>query len=351
VREVTRSHRRFNWFSSLAVAVYLVGSPGVARAEEKISAEARGYFKNGVELLQGDAPNYQDAYYQFKLAYENSKSWKVLGNYGLCALKLERDGEAIAFYEEYLKRGGKHINKDEREAIDRDLLLVKGNDATLQLTSRVEEFALQDARSGSLAPAQSYSVSGGRLTLIVRAGQHHLVATASDGRSVSWDFSVEPGQTASHDFDFDPHPAAAVTEEPKASPQPMQQEPAAVPSEHNTTLRTAGFVTAGVGLLVLGGAGVTGLMAKNKESSAKSQCSADHVCDPALQSEFDKAGDLAHVSNYLLVGGGVVTVVGVTMIALGFHGSGSKSSQSARAIRLLPLLSPSQGGLIAEGQF
>jgi hypothetical protein len=250
-----------------------------------------------------------------------------------------------------LKRGGKHINKDEREAIDRDLLLVKGNDASLQLTSRVDEFSIQDARSGSMAPAQAYSVTGGRLSLIVRAGQHHLVATASDGRSVTWDFSVEPGQTASHDFDFDAHPAAALAEEPKPAPQPVEQAPATNPSKPSTTLRTAGFVTAGVGLLVLGGAGVTGLMAKNKESSAKDQCGTDHVCDPSLQGEFDKANDLAHLSNYLLVGGGVVTVVGVTMIALGWHGSTANPSQSARGIRLLPLLSPSQGGLLAEGQF
>src|ERR1041384_2551839 len=71
---------------------------GSARAQEKISDEAKLYFKNGVELIQQSPPNYQDAYYQFKLAYEKSGSWKVLGNLGLCALKLERDGEALPAY-------------------------------------------------------------------------------------------------------------------------------------------------------------------------------------------------------------------------------------------------------------
>lgn len=352
MREVTRSHRKLHWVSSVVLAICLASAPKVARADEKISPEARAYFKNGVELLQGDSPNYQDAYYQFKLAFENSKSWKVLGNYGLCALKLERDGEAIAFYEEYLKRGGKRINKDEREVIERDLLLAKGNDATLQLTSHVAEFTIQDARSGSLAPAQSYSASGGELTLTIRSGQHHIVATASDGRSVSWDFSVEPGKSASHELDFDVRPPAAVAEAPQPPPQPQphEQEPAANPSKPGNGLRTAGFVTTAVGLIALGGAGVTGLMSNSAESSAKSKCDADRVCDPSAQSEFEKADNLAHVANYLIIGGGIVTAAGVTMIVLGWHGSGS-TSESARGVRVVPVLGPSQGGLVAVGQF
>ncbi|MEO8905911.1 MAG: hypothetical protein ABI488_25475 [Polyangiaceae bacterium] len=74
-----------------------------ARADEPISEEAKLYFKNGVELIQSQPPNYQDAYYEFKLAFEKSKSWKVLGNFRLCAFKLERDGEAISDCTDYLK--------------------------------------------------------------------------------------------------------------------------------------------------------------------------------------------------------------------------------------------------------
>ena len=55
----------------------------VASAEEKISEEAKLYFQNGVELIQNQPPNYQDAYYQFKLAWDRSHSWYVLGNLGL----------------------------------------------------------------------------------------------------------------------------------------------------------------------------------------------------------------------------------------------------------------------------
>src|SRR6187402_1376617 len=203
------SLRRGQGITTLACVCCVASVSAAAHAEEAISAEARGYFKNGVELLKGDPPNYQDAYYQFKLAFESSKSWKVLGNYGLCALKLERDGEAIAFYEEYLKRGGKRINKDEREAIERDLLLVKGNDATLTLTSSAAEFTIQDSRIGSSLAAQSYSLGGDTQSLTVRAGEHHLLALSPDGRSLTWNFSIEPGKNSSHHFDFDAPPPVA----------------------------------------------------------------------------------------------------------------------------------------------
>src|SRR5262245_13737348 len=102
------------WFGlgqALLLAALLWAAP--ASADDAIPEEAKLYFKNGVELIQGQPPNYQDAYYQFKLAWEKSKSWKVLSNWGLCALKLERDGEAIWAYTEYLKQ--KDIDPDERK--------------------------------------------------------------------------------------------------------------------------------------------------------------------------------------------------------------------------------------------
>src|SRR5262245_6642638 len=106
------------WILAFAAGLASFAAPAPAHAKEQISEEARAYFRNGVELLQATPPNYQDAYYQFKLAFDKSNSWKVLGNMGLCAVNLERDGEALRYYDDYLKRGGKDINKEERAAIE-----------------------------------------------------------------------------------------------------------------------------------------------------------------------------------------------------------------------------------------
>lgn len=343
------------WTKVLLVgaAVALTAVPAQA-ADDKISPEARAYFKNGVELLQGEPPNYQDAYYQFKLAYEKSQSWKVLGNLGLCSVKLERDGEALAHYDEYLKRGGKQINKDEREAIERDMLLIKGNGATLELTSKVLELKLQDSRSGSAAAPQTYDFSGGKKSIFVRAGSHRLTVTASDGRSLVWEVTVEPGSTLSHDYDFDAPveaPAAPAVAATTAAPPP-QTAPQAQPSG-TSPLVTVGFITAGVGVAALGGGLVTGLMANSKENEANGMCGGGDRpatdCDPEAKALFEDAQSLAKTTNILLIGGGVVAAAGIGLVIAGY--SMTPSEKSTASLTIVPVLTGNAGGIFASGSF
>jgi hypothetical protein len=333
---------------ALLVAELCVGSVTLsAHAEERISPEARAYFKNGVELLQADPPNYQDAYYQFKLAYEKSQSWKVLGNYGLCAVKLERDGEALSSYTEYLRRGGDQIDADERQAIERDMLLIKGNGSTVELTSKLAEFDIQDSRSGSTVGSQSYPFTGGKLTLFLRAGAHRLTATAKDGRSLTWEVNLQPGRTVSHDFDFDAPPTSSTAPEAGAVQSQNSVAPAEPPAQ-GRGLQIAGFVTAGVGVLALGGGVVTGLMAKSKESDATGACDANKVCPTAAESSFDDAASLARTTNILLIGGGVLTAAGLGMVVFGRP---SSEAPKAARVTLVPVLSSNAGGVFASGRF
>jgi hypothetical protein len=343
------------WSSLLVLSLSIMSAPLPAyAADEKISPEARGYFRNGVELLQNDPPNYQDAYYQFKLAFEKSQSWKVLGNLGLCAVKLERDGEALAFYDEYLRRGGKQIDKEEREAIERDMLLIKGNGATLELTSKVSPLKIQDTRSGSTAAAQSHEMTDGKKTLFVRAGAHHLTVTASDGRSLVWDATIEPGSTVNHDFDFDA-PVSTAAEAPQGSansPPPRAAEPPPhyARAGHNTALTTIGFVTGGAGILGLGGGVVTGLMAQSKEQRAKDRCDPNRVCDPSAQPLFSEASDMAKTSTILYVAGGSLAAIGLGLVIVGYSVSGP-SDEARSNVTLVPVLTADGGGLFAAGKF
>src|SRR5262245_18752054 len=83
-----------------------------ARADEvQISDKARDHFRAGVNFLQDpDGARYEEAYREFKTAYADSPSWKILGNLGLAAMKLERDGEAIEAYQKYLSEGGTQVD-------------------------------------------------------------------------------------------------------------------------------------------------------------------------------------------------------------------------------------------------
>ncbi len=318
-----------------------------ALAEEQISEEAKLYFKNGVELLEAQPPNYQDAYYQFKLAYEKSQSWKVLGNLGQCAFKLERDGEAIDYYKQYLERGGSEIDSEERAQLERDLLLLNGNATKVTLKSTVPGIEITDARAGTAAPAQMYKFEGDALELRLRGGTHTITAQTPDGKSARWEVVLPPGKEVAHTFDFSAAAAAPAGQAPASD----QQTPPQRDGGGGSSLRTIGFVTAGVGGAALIGGVVTGLIAKGKESDATDQC-VDKYCPASAESDFDSASTMATVTNVLLIGGGVLAATGVGLIIVG----GSSSEKTAHAapppkLKLAPALAARGGGVWATGSF
>jgi hypothetical protein len=230
--------------------VALLAISGTSRAGQDA---AKRYFQNGVELITAAEPNYQDAYYQFQLAYgESSKSWKVLGNLGLCALKLERDQEAVSYYDLYLEKGGAEINQDERNAIEQDLLLLRGNLASVRITSKIPDLKLIDRRAGSQAPAQSYALSGGVINLELRAGNHTITATSA-GKQLSWEVVLEPKTSSSHDFDFEARlePTAAIAT--PAAPSSQQRDSGS--SAGSSGLRVPGYVALVTGAAVAAAGG------------------------------------------------------------------------------------------------
>jgi hypothetical protein len=351
---------RRGWWCALALGLLL--TTGSARAEEKISEEAKGYFRNGVELIQSSPPNYQDAYYQFKLAYEKSGSWKVLGNLGLCALKMERDGEALEHYTNYLKGGGNDIDPEERKALERDSLLISGNSAVVNLTAATPDADLIDARAGSSVPPQTYKFAGTNLTLRLRAGTHTLTATSSDGKQEKWEVVLSPGRTVDHRFDFAAAAAAAPAVAPGPSstaavqPTPVGSQPGPPTSEEprkGSPLRLVGFIAAGVGGAALVGGVVTGLMAKSKDKKATDACT-DKVCPTSVEGDFDSAKSLATVTNVLFIGGGVLAAAGVGLIIVGggkSTGENPKTATSAPRLRLTPVAGADGAGLFATGSF
>lgn len=324
------------------------GTSLVPVSEEDL-ATARLHFANGVELLQAEPPNYQDAYRQLELALEKSgRSWKVLGNLAFCALKLERDGEALAYYDEYLERGGDLIDPREKESIERETLLARGNLATLKLESSDPEARISVARQGSTAPVQVYRLTDGKAELGVRSGTLTVVAKTGEKR-LEWSVVLASGESASHVFDFAAPPEAPAG----ASPAPSAAtDPGVDQGGGMSGLRIAGLATAGVGVLALGGGVVTGVLSQSKAKSAEDKC-IESTCEESTEGDFDSAASMATVANILFITGGVLTAAGVTMVVLG----GNKSSEHAAPagshplLALSPLVSPGGAGLFAHGSF
>lgn len=316
-----------------------------ASMSQEALEEARLHFKNGVSLLQSEPPNYQDAYYQFQLALEKSGgSWKVRGNLGFCALKLERDGEALEHYGEYLKEGGDAVDPDERNDIVSELLLLQGNLATVTVTSSDPAAQITVERSGSVAPVQPYALKEGKAKLGLRAGAFTITAkSGADTRE--WKQVLTPGQKAEFHFDFEavePAPAPAPTSE-----NPTQDNSGVAPlPKRSNPLRLAGYGAASVGVLALGGGVVTGLLAKSSESKAKEDC-LGKICPSSGEAKKNSAESLALTANVLFIAGGVLAATGVTLVVLG---SAEPSNDSAR-LEFTPGIGPQGGAVFATGRF
>ncbi len=314
-------------------------------------ATARLHFANGVELLQSDPPNYQDAYRQFQLALEKSGgSWKVRGNLGLCALKLERDGEALVHYGEYLDKGGDEIDPQERSHIERELLLIKGNLTTVKLEASDPEARVSVTRQGSTSPTQLYELEGGKAQLGLRSGSFTIVAKSGEKR-LEWSTVLSAGEETSYVFDFNQQATKAESKDPAKSATETSSKP--------STLRIVGFITAGTGVAVLGGGLIAGILSQSKEKSALENCIGE-VCTEASEGDFDSAKSLATVANILLISGGVLAATGVTFIIVGGNKPAGETASltwgptkqaAAPRLKLSPMAALAGGGVLASGHF
>ncbi len=299
---------RFTFRTSLAglLALGVVGSGAPALAADvKISDTARKHFNAGVALLRDpDGARYEEAYGEFKVAYEASPSWKILGNLGIAAMKLERDGEAIDAFTRYLAEGKKDIDAAERADIERDLGTLRASAVSLSLTTTPAVVKITDQRS----PVQGtpivnrYDSQGGQLQLQVRPGHHVVVATLEGKPPLRFEFDATPGSTHQHDFNLEAaQPAAAAPA--ASSPAPHEVAPAVTDRPVPTGV-WIGLVATGV---FAAGAGVTGVMALGKNSDYRNANGHDAALAKTLQGDTQTLNLVTDV----LIGAAVVSA-GVT---------------------------------------
>jgi hypothetical protein len=313
---------------ALAAACALVAVSGFCRSGLADEDDARRYFQNGVDLITSKQPNYQDAFYQFQLAYrESGNNWKVLGNLGLCALKLERDQDAVLYYEDYLSKGGAEIVQEERSAIERDLLLLKGNLATVVLTSQSPEVKLFDRREGSSAPPQPYTMVDGKLELQLRAGSHTITARVAN-RQLAWEIVLEPKAVVTHEFDFDEKAAGSEPQRPDGS------GPSKPGTQDGTDLRLPGYLLLGAGGVGLALGGFFAWQHFDYDGQADDayacnqtqRCSVDDVKKVrGLEDSAGSAGLRAIIATSV---GGAALATGTVLLLLSSHGSADDRSQA-----------------------
>ncbi len=297
--------------SVLALCTTLAVSPAVAvpahGKAEPISDEARKLFRAGVAYLEDpEGARFEEAYHAFNAAYAASPSAKMLGNIGLCAMKLERDGEAIEAFQRYLAEV-KDLDAEERTQVTRDLTTLRAGVVRVDLRvvgaapgAVVTITDVRRANDGGRVLNQ-YPVDRGGATFGVHPGHHEIRVRAPGHREASWDLEAVAGSPQSQ----------TLTLEPERAKLPVS----AVRADERSLTGPVAVTATGAALLLA--SAVTGVVALRKTQDIEGRCPNDRC--PAgydLDAERSRTKGFIHTTDGLLVGGAIVAGIGATWLGL-----------------------------------
>ena len=291
-----------------------------------ISDEARTHFAAGVSLLQDpEGEKVEEAYREFRTAYDLSNSPKILGNMGFCAMRLERDGEAIDVYSRYL-REVPDIDADERAQIVRDLQTLSVGVVRLTIESAKPGVRIVDVRTPVRGErvTNTYGPVTGKLEIGVRPGHHVITAKLPDHEDAVWEFDA----------------FAASREKMAFTMRQRVVAPVGGPAgDGNRSSSSVGpWIVIGVGGAMLLGGALTGIVALGKTKDIEDRCPGD-VCPRSfdLSSERSSASTFVRITDVLLIGGGVVTLGGLGWLLLSGNKSESAPPKAAATQPWIPL--------------
>jgi hypothetical protein len=268
-------------------------TPATPEAQE----QARLHFTAGVNLLQDPgSPRYDEAYAEFKRAYEFVPSYKILGNIALCAMKLERDAEAVEAYTRYLAEA-KDLEAEERSQAERDLVTLKAGLARVTVESHPDGIILHDTRVTTRGEpiTNVYGPITGKVELGIRIGHHVIKGRYPDGTELVWELDVRGGEN--HVFDK----PAVVAPPPMTDGIPRDKPAASRPVPKSVYI--AGIATGVVGVAAL----VTGIAALDTHSRFQT---ANDGTQPNRADDLQSSGTTLNVvSDVLLLG----TLAGVAV--------------------------------------
>jgi len=308
------------------------GTPGAgakpsAAPDTAISDEAKRHFAAGVSLLQDpEGEKVEEAYREFRTAYDLSGSPKVLGNMGFCAMRLERDGEAIDAYSRYL-REVKDIDADERAQIVRDLQTLSVGVVRLTLEVNKPGVRFSDVRIPVRGEriTNTYGPAEGKLDIGVRPGHHIITAKLAGHEDVVWELDAFAASRDKNAF-------------------VMKERVVAAGPAGESRSNVGPFVVMGIGGAMLIGGAVTGIVALGKTGDIEDRCP-ENVCPRGydLDDERSSAKTFVRVTDVLLIGGAVVTLAGLGWMILGSSGDKAPAKTGALPPRARPLPLPSAG--------
>lgn len=177
-------------------------------------------------------------------------------------------------------------------------------------------------------------------------GEHALVIDAEGKKPHAMSFHVPPGPAVTTVTIPSLAPVEGAKEPLK--PEPPKEEPAPAPTPDlpppSNTLKTAGFVTLGVGVVGLGLGTWLGLSAKSLDRDAEAQCPA-RGCTPEGKQLNDDARSRGNLATVVFVIGAAAAVTGAALVLF------APSPGSTKSASLQPIVGYGVGGLSLSGSF
>jgi hypothetical protein len=350
---------------AVALLVSALAPASASAADPPMSDEAREKARAGVALLEDpEGARYDEALLAFREAYKLSSNPNLLANIALCALKLERDGEAIEAYTEYLAKGT-GILPAERAQVNNDLRTRKATLATLVLEFEPAAIQIVDERTNPVdgkVIRNRYDAQGGKLSLGLRSGPHKLTVSAPGHVDKTLSLTLGASSSTTERVVLAPEAPKsepAKLEAPKTEsatsdarrPEPAKSPaapPVSAPSRDGGSVPTSVWIGAGVTAALGLGAGVTGGLALANKSSFDD---ANDGSDTAEADDLRSSGVTLNLTTDVLLGATAASAI-VTAVLYFTSGEEVPASTTLARLRVVPATDAQTfAGLALSGAF
>ena len=329
----------------------LPGAIGTAQAQPapaqdpKKLAEAKQHMEAGAAFYNDPSGHKcEEALREFSKAYDLSGSKKALRAMGVCALELERDGDAITYYDKFIE--GKDIDAADRAQVESDLKALKA--AVARVTFRTDRpnthVTATRTPSQGLPVTNRYLVTLEGLTVGIHPGAYTFTATAEGSKDLTWQAEIPNGANLNKLLEF--QKGAPVTSEGDMTPP----APVTAPAEDKTsrpvpvTAWIFGGLTVASGAVAIG-VGVSALSAKSNYDEKNGHSTKKEL--DSLRSGVTTKNAVTDVFIGLTAASAILTTVFI-LTRPTVH---SKADQARRSFHVLPTAGPSGGGAFAVGSF
>jgi hypothetical protein len=198
---------------ALAAACWLIAVPCMAQVPPPVEPQsdpsrlevAKRHMEAGAGFYNDPSgKKCEEALREFTKAYELSGSLNALRGAGICALELERDGEAIEMLERYVKAKGDKIEAADKKQLDSDLAALRSAVARVTFTVDRPKVKITTVRTPSRGYpiTNRYEIGEGKTPLGLHPGSYVITASAPGEKDQTWSVEIPNGGTDEHVFQW-----------------------------------------------------------------------------------------------------------------------------------------------------